>query len=128
MSFELPFHVASDEQEEFILRVPLKSQTFNTILKGKRNAYFDFQNVGFIIWTNFVSIPAIYTHWYRQLNFSTNFLNFCWWRIPLAISSLPLIVVHRLYVKETRARKQITFDENGLLNNFPPSDCQFVNQ
>ena len=92
----------------------------NYLLKGKRNAYFDFQNVGFIVRTNAVLIPAIYTHWYRRLNFSTNVFNFCWWRIPLAMTSLPRIVVHRLYVKETRARKQITIEENGSLNNFPP--------
>ena len=46
-----------------------------SILKGKRNAYFDFQNVGFILRTNFVLIPAIYTHRYRQLNSETNFFN-----------------------------------------------------
>ena len=43
---------------------------------------------------NFVLIQAIYTHWYRQLNSSTNFFNFCWWRIPLAMTSLPRIGVH----------------------------------
>ena len=64
-----------------------------TILKGKRNAYFDFQNVGFILRRNFVLIKAIYTHWYRQLNSSTSFFNFCWWRIPLAMTSLPWIGV-----------------------------------
>ena len=31
--------------------------------------------------------------------FSTNFFNFCWWRIPLAITSLPPIGVHRLYTR-----------------------------
>ena len=97
------------------------------ILKGKRNAYFDFQNVGFSIRINFVLIPAIYTHWYRRLNFSTIFFRFCCWRIPLALTSLPRIGVYRLYVKETRARKQIKIEENGALNNFPPSDRQFVN-
>ena len=90
------------------------------ILKGKRNAYFDFKNVGFIIRRNLVLIQTIYTHWYRQLNSCTNFFNFCWWRIPLAMTSLPCIGVHRLYAKETRTRKQISFEENGSLNNFPP--------
>ena len=70
--------------------------------------------------TNFLLIPAIYTHWYRRLNFSTNFFNFCWWRIPLAMTSLTHIGMHQLYAKETRARKQIIFEENGSLNNFPP--------
>ena len=37
-----------------------------TILKGKRNAYFDFQNAGFIMSTNLVLLTAIYTHLYRQ--------------------------------------------------------------
>ena len=37
-------------------------QIRGNILKGKRYAYFDFQNVGFIIGTHFVLIPAIYTH------------------------------------------------------------------
>ena len=93
---------------------------YKCILKGKRNAYYDFQNVGFILRTNFVLIPAIYTHWYRQWNSSTNLFNFCWWRIPLAMTALSSIGVHRIYVKETRAWKQITFEENGSLNNFPP--------
>ena len=31
-------------------------------LKGKRNAYFDFKNVGFILSTNCVLLTAIYTH------------------------------------------------------------------
>ena len=35
------------------------------ILKGKRNTYFDFQNVGVIMKTNFVLIPSIYTNLYR---------------------------------------------------------------
>ena len=46
--------------------------------------------------------------------------NFCWWRIPLAMTSLTRIGVYRKYVKEIRARKQFTFEENGSLNNFPP--------
>ena len=96
-----------------------KEHSFANILKGKRNAYSEFQNVGFIIRTNFVLIPAIYTHWYRQLNSSTNLFNFCWWRIPLAMTSLPRIGMHRLYAKEPRARKHITFEGNGSLNNFP---------
>ena len=70
--------------------------TLLNILEGKRNAYFDFQNVGFILRTDFVLIPAIYTHWYRQLNSFTNFFNFCWWRIQLDVTSLPRIGVHRL--------------------------------
>ena len=48
------------------------------------------------------------------------FFNFCWWRIPLAMTSLPRLRVHRIYVKETRAQKQITIEENRSLNNFPP--------
>ena len=82
------------------------------ILKGKINAYFDFQNVGFIITKKSVLIPAIYTYWHWRLNFSTNFFNFCW-RIPLAMTSLTRKGVRRLYLKETRARKQISFEENG---------------
>ena len=38
------------------------------------------------------------------------------------------IDVHRLYLKENRARKQNTFEENGPLNNFPPLGCRFNNQ
>ena len=45
--------------------------------------------------------------------------NLCWWRIPLAMTSLIRIGVYRQYVKEIRDRKQITFEENGSLNNFP---------
>ena len=44
------------------------------------------------------------------------------------MTSLPRIGVDRLYVKETRSRKQIIFEENESLNNFSPLDCQFVNQ
>ena len=44
------------------------------------------------------------------------------------MTSLPRMGVHRLYAKETRARKQITFEENGSLNNFPPLGCQCNNQ
>ena len=109
------------------------SDAWTYMLKGKRNAYFDFQNVGFFIRTNFVLIPAIYTHWYRQLNSSTNFFHFLW-SIPLAKTSLQRIGVFGgviyvvtlffgffggcrvflsdlflflwLYVKGTRARKK----------------------
>ena len=84
----------------------LELDSLKSILKGKRNAYFDFQHVGFVIRINFVLIPAIYTHWYRRLNFSTNFFNFYWWRIPLAMMSLLRIDVHRLYVKDTRPWKK----------------------
>ena len=94
-----------ESQNHRVCRKRLSAAVVNNILKWKRKAYFDFQNVGFIIITNFVLIPAIYTHWYRQLNSSTNFFYFCWWRIPLAMTSLQRIGVHWLYVKETRAKK-----------------------
>ena len=58
------------------------------ILKGTRNAYFNFQYAGLIMRRNFVLISAIYTHLYGQLNSSTNFFNFCWWRIPFAMTQL----------------------------------------
>ena len=58
------------------------------ILKGKRNAYFGFLNVGFILRAFFFLISPIYTHWYQQLNSSTNFCNFCWWRVPFAMTPL----------------------------------------
>ena len=86
----------------------------------KKKAYFDFQNVVFIMNTKFVFLTVIYTHIHRQLNSSTNFFNFCWWHFSFAMTSLPRTGVHRLYVKETRAQKQIIFEENGSLNNFPP--------
>ena len=60
--------------------------------------------------------------------------NCCLIELFVALCALSLcpfdisVGVHRLYVKETRARKQITFEENGSLNNFPPSDCLFINQ
>ena len=61
----------------------------------------------------------------KYLNSSTNFCNFCWWRVLSAMTSLPRTVVHWLYVKETRAWKQITFEGNKSLNNFPPKGYEF---
>ena len=54
-----------------VCKVKMKYNTYLyhlkiNILKGKRNAYFDFQNVGFIMSTNFVLFTAIYPHLYRQ--------------------------------------------------------------
>ena len=44
------------------------------------------------------------------------------------MTSLQRTGVHRLYMKETRARKQIIFEEKESLSNFPPQGCQFNNQ
>ena len=90
------------------------------ILKGKRNAYFEFLNVGFILWTLFFLISAIYTHQYQHLNSCKKICNFCWWRVPFAMPSLPSTGVHRLFVKETTARRRMTFEGNESLSNFPP--------
>ena len=46
-------------------------------LKGKKNAYFEFQNDGFILSTLFFLLPAIYTPLYQHLTSSTNFCIFC---------------------------------------------------
>ena len=44
----------------------------NTVrsVKGKRNAYFEFLNVWFILRTLFFLISEIYRQWYQKLNFS----------------------------------------------------------
>ena len=42
--------------------LPLTKKNKNNILKGKRNAYFLFLDVGFIFRTLFFLISAIYTH------------------------------------------------------------------
>ena len=90
------------------------------ILERKRNAYFDFQNDGFIMRTYFVLIPIMYTHLRRQFNSLTIFFfNFCWWRISFAMTSLPRTGMHRLYLTTTKAQKQVIVEENGSLNNFP---------
>ena len=60
-----------NDMEKFILLMvednikPLLGKTLHDmfyILKGKRNAYFEFLNVGFILRTLFFLISAIYTH------------------------------------------------------------------
>ena len=62
------------------------------------------------------------------VNSLANFFNFCWWRIPFAMTSLPRTGLHHLNLTETNARKQITFEDNRSLNNFPSEGCQFNNQ
>ena len=91
-----------------------------TILKGKRNAYFEFLNVGFLLRTLFFLISAIYIHLFQQLNSSAKFCNFRWWRVPISLTSLPRTGVHWLYVKETKARKRMTYEDNESLSKFPP--------
>ena len=69
LSYHPPALNAFPMQRNIYLRywkLSLSFIQFQYILKGKRNAYFDFQNVGFIMSTNFVLLTAIYTHLYRQ--------------------------------------------------------------
>ena len=68
---------------------------------SKRRIYIE--NIIFLHISN--SYPLIPT-----LQFVNKFLYFCWWRVLFAMTSFPLTGVHWLYVTETIARKQITFE------------------
>ena len=92
----------------------------SNILKGKRNAYFEFLNVGFILRTLFFLISAIFTNKNQQLNSATKFCIFCWWRVPFVMTSLPRTGAHWLYVKDIRARKRMSFEGKLSLSKFPP--------
>ena len=56
--------VAIFQNNSYTLVLTIYSVFFSPhiILKGKRNAYFEYLNVGFILRTFFFLISAIYTH------------------------------------------------------------------
>ena len=65
------YYYAKAEMQHLLSKaVPYHQQH---ILERKRNAYFDFQNDGFIMRTYFVLIPIMYTHLRWQFNSLTIF-------------------------------------------------------